>query len=514
MRLYSIRIRLTLLVLILLFFPVLIYRLALDFNRQLLEQQMVQQAQTVQNLSLILANRPDLWSLQIFQGDPTHQLRHLDLEQSALWIVNAQGVTTYVIGHLPMHDEEINYDGDPFVWLGKLVIRTIHKLFPTALPYLAPMDQHPEQSLIKQVLGGALAQRFRFDDTGKLVSLMSATPIVIKNQQVGAIVLEQRAESLFGPRLRNFYHIVGMGTVVLALLILAFTIYAYVLSQRIIRLQQAVSQAYDIQQQKLNTFQDAPPPSHEWDEVDQLRHQIFLLLQALQAYTRYLRQLPKTLRHELHNPLNRVSLSLQRLEATKDLETYVPQIEHGLKQLTLLLQRLSETASLEESLSQLPKETFSITEMLNAYAQAVQTQLGTQKFHVHIALPEDTMICGDGFLIEQALDKLIDNARDFATTWPIQLKGYLDKSHHNVIIEVINQGTLPKHVRTPMQLFEGMTSYREKLSQHEQAPPHLGLGLYIVRLISQFHQGEARIFQREKEVVVQLSLPAAPCTDN
>lgn len=508
MRLYSIRARLTLLVLLLLFFPVLVYRLALDFNRQLLEQQVIQQSQTVQNLSLILSNRPDLWSLQIFQGNPTRQLQHLDLKQSALWIVNEKGVTTYVVGHLPMGSAEADYSDDPFAWFGKTVIRMIHQLFPATLPYLIPYEKNPEKSLITQVLSGATAQRFRFDQSGHPISLMSATPIEIKGQQLGAIVLEQRVESLFGPRLRNFYHIVGMGTAVLLLLMAAFSLYAYVLSRRITQLQQAVGDAYDAQHRRLNRFQDAPLPPHKWDEADHLRHQIFLLLQELQGYTRYLRQLPKTLRHELHNPLNRASLSLQRLEKTQDFKTYLPQVKHGLTQLDLLLHRLSETASLEESLTQLPKETFPIDKMLAAYSEAIESHLGVDKFKAEINLPDDTWVCGDGFLIEQALDKVIDNAKDFATAWPIYLKARLENDQ--VIIEVANKGRLPEALSNPMQLFEGMTSFRSSMSQPEESP-HLGLGLYVVRLISQFHQGEASIFQRGDEVVVQMRLPAKPC---
>jgi signal transduction histidine kinase len=56
------------------------------------------------------------------------------------------------------------------------------------------------------------------------------------------------------------------------------------------------------------------------------------------------------------------------------------------------------------------------------------------------------------------------------------------------------------------RLFESMVSIRPAGGEGE---PHLGLGLYIVRLIAAFHGGEARADGREggDGVVVTVSLP-------
>jgi signal transduction histidine kinase len=56
------------------------------------------------------------------------------------------------------------------------------------------------------------------------------------------------------------------------------------------------------------------------------------------------------------------------------------------------------------------------------------------------------------------------------------------------------------------RLFESMVSFRGR----EGREPHLGLGLYIVRLIAEFHGGHARAANREdgSGVVVRVDCPA------
>jgi K+-sensing histidine kinase KdpD len=57
------------------------------------------------------------------------------------------------------------------------------------------------------------------------------------------------------------------------------------------------------------------------------------------------------------------------------------------------------------------------------------------------------------------------------------------------------------------RLFDSMVSIRNEQKTDE---PHLGLGLYIVRLIAEFHRGRARADDRDQGgVVIRVSLPLA-----
>jgi two-component system sensor histidine kinase ChvG len=98
---------------------------------------------------------------------------------------------------------------------------------------------------------------------------------------------------------------------------------------------------------------------------------------------------------------------------------------------------------------------------------------------------EAVVIRGAPDLIVQMLDKLIDNAVDFSPAAAlITVRLRLDAQAP--LIEVDNPGpALPAQVEG--RLFESLWQSRAGTDSR----PHFGLGLYIVRLIAEFHGGEA-----------------------
>jgi two-component system sensor histidine kinase ChvG len=102
------------------------------------------------------------------------------------------------------------------------------------------------------------------------------------------------------------------------------------------------------------------------------------------------------------------------------------------------------------------------------------------------ALPEGPFeIEGAPDLIVQLLDKLIDNAVDFSppdATITVRLR--LDA--HFAVLEVENPGP-PLPADSHGKLFESLWQSRAS-SDHR---PHFGLGLYIVKLIAEYHGGHA-----------------------
>jgi signal transduction histidine kinase len=333
---------------------------------------------------------------------------------------------------------------------------------------------------------------------------MSATPLIVNGKQMGGIVVEERVESLFGSQLQNFYHVVGIATSLLVLLMVAFALYGLTLSGRIRRLQLDVSRAFDPARYRIGAFPDTYKLNWQQDEVDSLRHSIFEMLQHIRQYEAFLKALPKALRHELHNPLNRLSMSLQRIEETGRTEPYIEHARHGVTQLQRIITALGEAGSIEQSVLSETPHTYRVSEMLHALAEALQEHYG-DKLKISLQLSDAACVRGDGFLLEQALDKLISNAFDFHQgEAPVHLEAI--QQNDAVDIRVINHGTLPETL-SPEQLFTGMTSVRPKASP----TPHLGLGLYIVRLVAQFHGGEAYIRQEGNTVIAGLKLPLTPC---
>ena len=96
-------------------------------------------------------------------------------------------------------------------------------------------------------------------------------------------------------------------------------------------------------------------------------------------------------------------------------------------------------------------------------------------------------INGSAELLAQLLDKLVDNALDFVKP-ETAIHIALSVEHACLVLGIANEGArLPQEMRT--QLFESMVSLRE--GKHDR--PHLGLGLYIVRLIAEYHGGHVEV---------------------
>jgi len=103
------------------------------------------------------------------------------------------------------------------------------------------------------------------------------------------------------------------------------------------------------------------------------------------------------------------------------------------------------------------------------------------------------------------LDKLVDNAMDFAeASSTITLR--VRREEEIGFIEVINVGKkLPKGMAE--RIFEPMVS----LGRTDAKKTRLGMGLYIVRLISTFHGGnvKAKNLESGTGVTISVSLPIA-----
>jgi two-component system, OmpR family, sensor histidine kinase ChvG len=121
-------------------------------------------------------------------------------------------------------------------------------------------------------------------------------------------------------------------------------------------------------------------------------------------------------------------------------------------------------------------------------------------------VPEERcMIDGSPDLIAQLLDKLMDNAADFTRPGaPIAIA--LELEPRTCRLSVRNEGPLlPPHLDD--RLFESLVSSRSSAN----GKPHLGLGLYIVRLIADFHRGTvtARNLPDDTGVSISVELPRA-----
>jgi signal transduction histidine kinase len=99
------------------------------------------------------------------------------------------------------------------------------------------------------------------------------------------------------------------------------------------------------------------------------------------------------------------------------------------------------------------------------------------------------------------LDKLVDNAVDFSNEDDVIRIG-LATQGPSLILSVTNPGEpLPEHMQT--QLFDSMVSVRQGSGDQ-----HLGLGLYIAKLIAEGHGGSIAAANTDDGVSFTVLLPA------
>ena len=217
--------------------------------------------------------------------------------------------------------------------------------------------------------------------------------------------------------------------------------------------------------------------------------------------------MPRTLRHEVNNPLNAAMTSLENLQMHGVIEgqqRYIDSAQRGLVKISGIVEKLADAANLEEALHEDELEPLNLFHLVKTYVHH-QNPGTVEDFEDVVFEAEDQAIyvAGVDYRIEQLLDKLLDNARDFRTKDSIIILR-LYQQEYDCYLEVENSGSIiPEGLLAG--LFNSMVSARTAGAGHA----HFGLGLYVVRLISQFHGGSvsAHNLSRPEGVMFRIRLP-------
>jgi signal transduction histidine kinase len=165
---------------------------------------------------------------------------------------------------------------------------------------------------------------------------------------------------------------------------------------------------------------------------------------------------------------------------------------------------MSEATRLEQTVRSGERETFDANKVVAGCVDGYAAAYPQRRFA--LMLPHaPVLLSGAPDLFAQMLDKLAANAVDFATADPIEVT--LDLAGDSAMLRFGNTGPLlpaAMHER----LFESMVSVR---SERANSEPHLGLGLYIVRQIAEYHEGSVTAADRPDGtgVTFELRLPLA-----
>jgi signal transduction histidine kinase len=220
--------------------------------------------------------------------------------------------------------------------------------------------------------------------------------------------------------------------------------------------------------------------------------------------------LASRLSHELRTPIAVVRSSLDNLQGdavSAGAHVYVERAQGGLDRLAQILTRMSEATRLEQSIGLAEFERLDLAELVRGCVEGYRSAYAPREFVVD-APAEAIVLRGAPDLLAQMLDKLVANAVEFGVpARPIEVR--VERAGGVARVSVANEGPpLPEAMRE--RLFESMTSVRDE-AHRGGATPHLGLGLYIVRLVAEAHGGSAHAENRvgTSGVVVVVALPAA-----
>ncbi len=356
------------------------------------------------------------------------------------------------------------------------------------------------QSYISEALKGQTATRwFRSPDTDRAV-ISVAQPVWSGTVQTGAIILQQSTDAILSQTNSALTRLIVF-TIVATLGVASILLgYASWLSLRIRHLSEAAEHALDEKR-----LLSALPSALAGDEVGDLSRSFSSVLRQLGIYNDYLQSLASKLSHELRTPLTIVRSSLENLEheaLPKEALEYTARAREGTDRLQRILNAMSEASRTEELIESAEPEDFNPGDVLESTVRAYAGAWPDRCFELENNA-QGVTVHGSPELIIQMLDKLVDNAVDFTSDGEV-IRLSVDSSGDELVIRVSNPGPpLPEEMRS--ELFDSMVSVRR-----DDSDKHLGLGLFIARLIAEGHNGSISADNTEKGVCFSIRLPLLP----
>jgi dedicated sortase system histidine kinase len=438
----------------------------------------------------------------------------LNRSRSRVWVVDRRYRLLALAGSVRANPSEATPDTPPSVWnwLEGTLLRPLYAMI-LKRPTEDFDDSLPETAIssgseVERALAGVAGARWRQTSDNRAVIVSAAHPVFAGDTVVAAVVVEESTNAIQSFTARAFEKLISATLGVFVVVALFLLVFASRLAGRIRRLRDEAESAVDAH----GRVRALTTASRAGDEIGDLSRSFSQLLERLARYHDYLEQLGARITHEFRTPVAVVRSSLDNLAMQKlpeESREYMRRAEEGLARLSKLITRMSEARRLEQVVGEGEREVYDVREVVAGCVDGYRAAYPQQTFETRIeAAP--ARVDGSPDLLAQALDKLASNAVGFAAAGtPVTVSVRAEGGE--VVIAVENTGPkLPEAPDDPdrERLFDSMISLREGSSDGE---PHLGLGLYVVRLVSEFHHGRATAENRADGlgVVVAMRLPMA-----
>jgi dedicated sortase system histidine kinase len=385
-------------------------------------------------------------------------------------------------------------------------LKPLAALVVPAPRFPASDETRPTRGQIDRALIGVSSTQWRGTRDRDVAILSSAQPIFVGSDDiVGAVVVEETTASIQILKESALEDLLAVTLAVVAAALVILLAFATRLAARIRRLHAEADAAIDPQGRVRGTI----TATDAKDEIGDLSRTTAAVLARLNEYNAYLEAMAGRLSHELRTPVAVVRSSLDNLKAqalAPDARIYVERAGEGVERLARLISRLSEATRLERMLESTEAERFDLAAVVTGCVEGYRVAYPARRFDYS---PPAAPIAIDGVpdAIAQLLDKLVENAEDFAPPeGAIRIR--LAAEGRRALLAVENDGPpLPQSMVN--RLFDSMVSLRSP--QPARDGGHLGLGLFIVRLVAEHHGGDVRAMNLAGEggarFEVELPLP-------
>ena len=428
-----------------------------------------------------------------------------------IWVVDTQLHLVAAAGNLGAKQK---YEGDTasFGPLEKLVNWVLQPVFRRMFPPPAnPSEEFIPNDVVfggrelERALDGTPGLRRRPGTQGRTAIVSVWHPIWVGEKVVGAVIVEENTDAIVSLGNRAFQQLAAVTLIAFGAVALVLLLFASRLSWRLRRLRDEAENAIDSK----GRVRGLATAEYANDEIGDLSRAFSTMLDRLAQYNAHLEKLAQRLSHELRTPIAVVRSSLDNLRLQgmpPDTGVYVTRAEGGLNRLETILTRMAEANRLEQAVRNEERAPFDANAVLAGCVSGYTSAYKNCTFEVSLT-EEPVILTGAPDLFAQMLDKLAANAADFAAPGTA-VSVSLQRVGFEAVLKFSNSGPpLPPEIAD--RLFDSMISVRKEASGDN---PHLGLGLYIVRLIAQFHGGRAsaRNWEDGRGVSFEITLPLAP----
>ncbi|EPG35761.1 two-component system sensor histidine kinase CreC [Acinetobacter colistiniresistens] len=206
----------------------------------------------------------------------------------------------------------------------------------------------------------------------------------------------------------------------------------------------------------------------------------------------YVENYVNTLTHELKSPLTAIQASAELLQddlPLADQQQFALHIVEQSQRLQSLVERMLLLTRLEKNQHVLEFQSVDLNQLIQQCVQQQLSALQRKQLQIQLDLPKYCSIYADPFWLKQALNNLLDNARDFCPAQgKIAVQLQQDPVHDRITLLFFNEAeSIPEYALT--RVFETYFSLPRPHNQQRST----GIGLSIVKQIIQQHQGQINI---------------------